>query len=76
MHPRNILADINDTSANLGNFANMSLDFGNMSLDDQAPIVNDRSRSPNHSEEAEDPQPSLTGWIPERERLRASPDPL
>ena len=58
MHLRNILADIDDTSANLGNFANMS-------LDDQ---VNDRSRSPDHSEEAEDPQPSLTGRIPERER--------
>jgi hypothetical protein len=74
VHPRNILADIDDTSADLGDFANMSLDFGNMSLDDQAPIVNDRSRSPDHSEEAEDPQPSLTGWIPERERLSASPD--
>jgi hypothetical protein len=38
VHPSNILADIDGTSADL---SDMSLDFGNMSLDDQAPIVND-----------------------------------
>lgn len=73
-HPSNVLGEIDGAGADPDDFANMSLDFGNMSLDEQPPIVNDRSHSPNPPEEAQPPQPSPTGLIPERESSDASPN--
>jgi hypothetical protein len=73
-HPSNVLSEIDGAGADPDDFANMSLDFRNMSLDKQPPVVNDRSHLPNPPEEAQPPKPSPTRLIPERESSSASPD--
>jgi hypothetical protein len=73
-HPSNVFSKIDGAGADLNNFANMSLDFRNMSLDEQPPIANDQSHSPNPPEEAQPPQPSPTGLIPNRESSSALPN--